>query len=217
MGVRTVPYYPVFLDLRQRQVLVIGGGEVALRKVGGLLEAEAQVTVVSPHLHPNLVALRSQRRIDHVARPYRLGDLEGYALAFVASDDPSVNALVAREGRERGVWVNAVDDPQHCDFIMPAIIRRGELVVAISTGGSSPAAARKIREELEGFLGGEHVLLLEIASQVRAELRERGVSVDAETWNRALDGEFRLLLRNGRREEAKGALLRSLLETARTG
>lgn len=209
-------YYPIFLDLRDRPVIVIGGGEVALRKVAGLLDAGANVTVVSPYLHPNLVALLGQGRITHVSSQYRRGDLEGYALAFVATDDPSVNASVASEGRERGVWVNAVDDPKHCDFIAPSVIQRGDLVVAISSGGGSPAATRKIREELEGFLGEEYALLLDIASEVRAELREKGVSTDAEAWNRALAGEFRRLLRNGKRDEAKALLLRSLLEPAGT-
>jgi len=209
-------YYPIFLDLRDRPVVVIGGGDVARRKVEGLLDAGATVTVVSPYLHPNLVALHGQGRIIHIPRHYQPGDLKGYALAFVATDDPSVNASVAAEGRDSSVWVNAVDDPPNCDFIMPSIIHRGELTVAISSGGASPAATRKIREELEEFLGAEYPLLLEVASEVRAELRQRGVSSDPETWNHALGGEFRLLLRDGKRDEAKEILLQTLLEPAKT-
>ena len=209
-------YYPIFLDIKGKPTLVIGGGEVAARKVEGLLEAGANVTVVSPHLHPNLVALLSQGRIEHVSREYQRGDLQGYSLAFVATDNGAVNAAVAQEGKEQRVWVNAVDDPANCDFIMPAIVRRGEVVVAISTLGGSPAVARKIREELEQFIGEEYALLLEIAAQVRQELREGGIAVDPETWNAALDGDCRSLLRQGKRAEAKQQLLQSLLEPART-
>lgn len=205
------PYYPVFLDLQGRPVVVIGGGTVALGKVKGLLEAGAQVTVISPELHPEVAELAAQGRVRHLAREYRPGDLEGYHLAFVATDDRSVNAQVAREGKERRVWVNAVDDPPNCDFIMPAVLRKGSITIAISTGGGSPAAARKLREELERLLGDEYALMLEVASEVRQELRSRGIMVDPETWNRALDDDLMSLLRQGRREEAKERLRRSLL------
>jgi precorrin-2 dehydrogenase/sirohydrochlorin ferrochelatase len=208
-------YYPVFLDLKDKPVVVIGGGEVALRKVEGLLDAGAVVAVVSPQLHPELATLLQKERIRQIARDYRTGDLEGYSLAFVATDDRSANAAVATEGRERRIWVNAVDDIPNCDFIMPSIITRGDVVVAISTGGGSPAAARKIREEMEGFLTEEYALLLDVAAEVRQELRESGTIVDSDTWNAALDGDFRRLLRQGKRAEAKQQLLRSLLEPAR--
>jgi precorrin-2 dehydrogenase/sirohydrochlorin ferrochelatase len=118
---------------------------------------------------------------------------------------------VAREGKERRVWVNAVDDPPNCDFIMPAVVRKGNITIAISTGGGSPAAARKLREELERLLGDEYALMLEVASEVRQELRSRGLMVDPETWNRALDETLLSLLRQGRREEARERLRRSLL------
>ena len=147
---------------------------------------------------------------------YEPGDLEGYVLAFVATDDRSVNATVAAEGKERRVWVNAVDDPPYCDFIMPGIAQQGDLIVAISTSGTSPAMARKMREEIEAFLTEDYALMLELAAEVRAELREKGVLVDSETWNRALDGELRQLLADGKRGEAKERLLRSLSEPVST-
>jgi precorrin-2 dehydrogenase/sirohydrochlorin ferrochelatase len=209
-----VRYYPVFLDIAGKPVVVIGGGEVALRKVEGLLEAGARVTVVSPELHPGLAGPVAAGRLRHVAREYSPGDLEGYTLAFVGTDDRSVNAAVAREGKERGVWVNAVDDPPNCDFIMPGVVRRGDLVVAVSTSGGSPAMARKMREELEAFLTEDYALLLELAAEVRAELREKNLVVPPEVWNAALDGELRVLLAGGRRAQAKERLLRSLLQPA---
>ena len=207
-------YYPVFLDIAGKPVLVIGGGEVALQKVNGLLDAAARVTLVSPALHPDLQALAAQGRIDHLAREYAPGDLEGYLLAFVGTDDRTVNASVAQEGKARGVWVNAVDDTPNCDFIMPAVVRRGDLIVAVSTSGASPAMARKMREEMEAFLTEEYSLMLELAAEVRRELRDRDVTVEPDVWNAALDPEMKRLLGDGRRDEAKQRLLKSLLEPA---
>ncbi len=208
-------YYPVFLDVAAKPVVVIGGGEVALRKVEGLLDAGAQITVISPDLHPDLAGLVASGRVRCHARGYQPGDLQGYLLAFVGTDDRSLNAAVAREGKERGVWVNAVDDPANCDFIMPGVVRRGDIILAVSTSGGSPAMARKLREELEVFLTQDYVLLLELAAEVRGELRQDGVQVGPEVWNAALDSELKGLLARGRRAEAKDRLLRSLLQPAK--
>lgn len=207
-------YYPVFLDIAGKPVVVVGGGEVALRKVEALLDAGAQVTVVSPALDPELEALVAERRLRHIPRGYSPGDLEGYVVAIVGTDDSSVNAAVAREGKQRRVWVNAVDDPANCDFIMPGIVRRGDIILAVSTSGNSPAMARKLREDLERFLSEEYALMLELAAQVRRELRDRDILVEPEVWNAALDAEMMRLLSEGRREEAKQRLMRSLLEPA---
>ena len=205
-------YYPVFLDLAGKPVVVIGGGKIAHQKMENLLKAGAQVTVVSPDLSEEMTDLAAEARFRHVKRDYEPGDLEGYILAFVATDDRSVNATVAREGKERGVWVNAVDDPPYCDFIMPGIAQRGDLIVAISTSGRSPAMARKLREELQEFLTEDYALMLELAAETRAELREKDVLVDADVWNLALDADLRRLLSEGRRDEAKERLLRALAQ-----
>lgn len=205
-------YYPVFLDIAGKPVVVIGGGNIAHQKVVGLLKAAANVTVISPELNPAMSALGEDGRFRHIPRDYEPGDLEGYVLAFVATDDRSVNATVAAEGKERRVWVNAVDDPPYCDFIMPGIAQQGDLIVAVSTSGTSPAMARKMREEIEAFLTEDYALMLTLAAEVRAELRERDIIVDPETWNRALDGELKQLLADGKREQAKERLLRSLSE-----
>src|SRR5712692_5055550 len=118
-------FYPLLLELDGRACVVIGGGVVGQRKVEGLLAAGADVTVVSPDLTPGLRALSERARIRHVARAYRRGDLDGAALAFTALDDAGATAAVAEEARERGVWLNAADDPTHCSFILPAVVRRG--------------------------------------------------------------------------------------------
>jgi precorrin-2 dehydrogenase/sirohydrochlorin ferrochelatase len=175
-----------------------------------LIKVGANVTVISPDLNEPMAALKAEGRFRHIQREYQPGDLEGYTLAFVATDDRAVNSTVADEGKARGVWVNAVDDPPYCDFIMPGIVQRGDLVIAISTSGRSPAMARKMREELTDFLSEEWVAMLELAAEVRAELRTRDIMVDSDTWNAALDDELRHLLRENRYDEAKQRLLRNL-------
>jgi siroheme synthase-like protein len=203
-------YYPIFLDLAGRRCLVVGGGAVAERKVEGLLAAGAQVTIVAPDLLESLRALVEQHSIAHVARKYEHGDLAGYALGFVATDDGATAAAVFSEARATGIWVNSADVPSCCDFILPAVIRRGELAVAISSGGASPAAVRAVREELETCLTGELAQLVQTAYEVRSTLRQRSIKASAESWSRALKGEFRLLLRQGKTAEAKQLLLTKL-------
>ena len=145
-------YYAVCLDMTGRFTVVIGGGTVAERKVQGLLDAGAAVTVISPHLTEQLVRWEKKERIEHVARSYRPGDLAGYELAFVATDDPEINAAVFHEGKVRGLWVNAADDPAHCDFILPSVLRRGELMIAVSTGGKSGLEAFAQRRNWAGVI-----------------------------------------------------------------
>lgn len=204
-------YYPVFLELADQPCLVIGGGPVAERKVEGLLAVGALVTVISPALTVRLEELAREGRIRHVEREYRPGDLAGHRLTFAATGDSAVNAAVSREGRERGVWVNAADDPANCDFILPSVLRRGELAVAVATAGSTPALSRVIREELEFHFTADYTMLVQVAAEVRRELRQRGLSLNGETWRATLvDRDLRRLLMEGRREEAKACLLERL-------
>jgi siroheme synthase-like protein len=200
----------MFLDLTGRRCIVIGGGAVAERKVDGLLAAGAHVTVVSPKISEELRRLILQPSLKHLARKYESGDLAGFAIAFVATDDGAVNAAVFDEARTRGIWVNCADDPIHCDFISPAVIRRGELLVALSTGGATPASARAVREELEDFLTDDFAQLVETASEVRRELQQRSIQATPAAWNRALGGDFRRLIHEGKASEAKRLLLDSL-------
>lgn len=203
-------HYPIFLNIEGRRCVVIGGGPVAERKVEGLLRDGASVTIISPSLTKCLESLANEEKIRHLARDYREGDLAEYQLAFVATDDDGVNAAVAREGSERGVWVNAADDPAHCDFILPSVLRRGELVVAVATGGSSPALSRVIREELESYFSEDYATLAAIAAEVRRELKERSVNPKAEDWRQALGNGLRRLIAAGKQGEAKAYLLKRL-------
>jgi precorrin-2 dehydrogenase/sirohydrochlorin ferrochelatase len=203
-------YYPVFLDLTDRPCLVVGGGPVAEGKVASLLAAGAHVTVVSPTVTARLAGWAAEGRLVHRARDYRAEDLDGRQVAFVATDDAAVTRAVAADGRARSVWVNAADEPARCDFILPSVIRRGRLVVAVSTGGASPAATRAIREELEAYLTEEHAALVELAAEAREDLRRRAASASPARWRGALDGSLRRLIAARRYRQARARLARSL-------
>ena len=203
-------YYPVFLELQDRPCLVVGGGEVAQRKVAGLLAASARVTVIAPELTRALQRLLADGDIDCVQREYQEGDLEGFEICMVATDDGAVNAQVFAEGRGRHVWVNASDDATNCDFILPSVIRRGAITIAVSTGGSSPALARRLREELEAYLTEEMPALADLLGEVRSDLRSRGIAPDQEVWQEAIDEKLRVLLAQRKYGQAKARLLGAL-------
>lgn len=207
-------YYPVFLEMKQRRCIVIGGGAVAERKVGGLLAVGACVTVISPTITERLQNLLTQGAIRHVAREYEAGDLAAYELAFVATDNVDTNRVVFHEARSRKVWVNSADDPDRCDFILPAVIRRGDLMIAVSTGGGSPAVSRAIREELESYFTKDYEILVGMAAEVREELRQRSIVPDYQTWRKALSGDLRQLIMGGELGRAKSLLLKQLGTTS---
>lgn len=141
----------MFLDLDGKRCVVVGGGGVANRKARKLLQARAKVVVVSPEVKPELESVAVEVR----RRPYEKGDLEGAFLAFAATDRREVNAAVAREAHERGILVNVADEPSEGSFALPSTLRRGQLQVAVSTGGASPKLAQRIRRELEDVFGYE--------------------------------------------------------------
>lgn len=166
-------YYPLALDLSNRRCVVIGGGSVAERKVHGLLAAHALTCVISPQITPALRRLAEERRITLHEREMMLADLDDAALVIAATDDAAENARVAQPAREYGAWVNTVDDPGNSDFIAPAVVRRGDLMIAISTGGASPALAAALRRRLEAQFGDEYAALVELLGG----LRERAKAV----------------------------------------
>ncbi len=165
-------YYPVFLDICGKKCVVAGGGEVAARKVTRLLDCGAQVLVVSPQLTPELTALKAESAIEHVAAGYDIQFIEGAVLIIGATDDEKTNAAISSDARSRGIPVNIVDDPQKCDFILPSLVERGDLTLAIGTGGKSPALARYLREELESVYGMEYANLLNILGQLRGKMEK---------------------------------------------
>lgn len=164
-------YLPIFLDVRGRNCVVIGGGDIAERKVRSLVEAGASVTVISPKVTAGLAAMVRAQTIRHLERVYRRGDLIGAFLAYEASGDGLAAQAAAAEARDYGVPLNVADVPEFCSFITPAVVHRGDLQIAISTGGASPALARKIREELEARFGPEYESIVDFLTTVRRWLQ----------------------------------------------
>lgn len=163
--------YPVALDLRGRRCVVVGGGSVGERKVAALLPQGADVTVVSPEVTTALERLAAAGRLRLLKREFGAADLDGAFMVFAATDDPAVNEEVYRLALQRGLLVNAADDPARCNFYLPAVLVRGDLAIAVSTGGKSPALARRIRERLEAEFGPEYGAWLEILGEVRSRLK----------------------------------------------
>jgi precorrin-2 dehydrogenase len=162
--------YMVNLTMEGKAAAVIGGGEVAARKVEDLLAAKARVTVIAPSACARIVALAEEKRIEAHWRPYRTEDLENVFVAIAATDDELVNAGIARDARERKVLVNVVDRPALCTFTMPATVRRGDLTLAVATEGRAPALASLLREELEGRYGAEYAGLADMFGDLRSEM-----------------------------------------------
>lgn len=197
-------YTVSLVGLQSRQVVVIGGGGIAARKIHGLLAAEAQVKVISPALIPELEIMVDQGKISHIRRDYQDGDLQGAFLAIAATDNPMVNQAVWAEAQRLNCLINVVDDPDHSNFFMPAIVQRGELSIAISTGGNSPALARRMRERLEKMIGMEYGVLAEIMSELRPEIKAMFTSGKArkEASLRIIDSDILDIIQENGKEAA---------------
>jgi precorrin-2 dehydrogenase/sirohydrochlorin ferrochelatase len=165
-------YYPMMMNLWGKRGVVIGGGKVAERKVASLLEAGAEVTLVSPTLTPKLGSLAKNEIIYYISREYRKGDLNGAFLCVVATNDRRLQKRVAQDAKEQGVLANIVDSEEVCDFLVPSYFRRGDLVVSISTAGKSPALAKRIRRDLEEVFGWEYETLLKVLTGLRPRITE---------------------------------------------
>jgi precorrin-2 dehydrogenase/sirohydrochlorin ferrochelatase len=168
-------YYAVFLDLEHKRCLVVGGGAVAERKVQELLDAQADVLVVSPSLTDALSQLAGAGAIRHLPRPFCDDDVRGCALVIGATDQLELKAQVAAAARRQAVWVNVVDTPAACDFIAPALVRRGALQIAISTGGNSPSLAKRLRHGLEQLIGPEYGVLVDVKRSIGSQAKGRNM------------------------------------------
>jgi siroheme synthase-like protein len=208
-------YYPVMLRMDGKRCLVVGGGMVALRKVQTLIEHGADIVVVSRDVCPELSQLAEDGVIRTILRDYRPDDLNKVHLVVSATDDSGINEKVAGEAKKRGLLVNVVDKPEISDFIVPSYFKRGDIIVAVSTSGRSPALARKIRSELESEMRAEYAQLAVIASEVRSELKETGVTVSPEAWQKALDLNSLLeLIKRGKNREAREIMLAKMKTSA---
>jgi precorrin-2 dehydrogenase/sirohydrochlorin ferrochelatase len=179
--------YPVVLRLAGRPCVVVGGGAVATRKIAGLRQAGADILVVAPDVSPNIARLAEEGALRLVARSFEPGDLDGSILVVAATDARNINRAVAEAARERRILVNVADDPGACDYSVPALVRRKDITLAISTGGRSPAFARNLREQLEAWLTDARCTLLDLLTELRRELKSAGRLPDAPAWQRAID------------------------------
>lgn len=203
-------YYPVYLNLNSRRCVIIGGGHEAERKAHELVECGASVTVISPEVSDGLKALAAQGAVDWVQKAYEPGDLEGVFLAIAENDKPDVYKEVAWEAQRRGILLNVVDVTNLCTFIAPAVVKRGEVTVAISTGGLSPALARRLREEIQespALLWADMAVML---GEVRQDLRGKGIKPNPTWWQHCMDEELLALYHSGQMQEAKERLRRML-------
>ena len=205
--------YPVNLIVAGRRCVVVGAGRIATRKIDALLAVGAEVHVVAPALGDQVRAWRDVERITVAERSFEPSDLDDAWLATAATDDAAVNRAVFEAGAERRVWVNAADDPDNCSFTLMSVIRRGDLVVTIGTGGRSPALAAWLKERFADELDPEYETLLELLSEEREAMRADGRSTEDADWKRALDSGMLELVRAGRVTDAK-ELLRSCLSSS---
>jgi precorrin-2 dehydrogenase/sirohydrochlorin ferrochelatase len=169
-------YYPIFIDLQGKNGIVVGGGTVAQRKIETLIEYGAVIHVVARQLTSALSRYVEEGKIRFLGHEFRESHLTDAFIVIAATDDPLINHQVSMNARERGLLVNAVDQPSDCNFIVPSVLRRGDLLIAVSTSGKSPALAKKVRETLEKMYGREYELLLILMGHLRKEILSRGLS-----------------------------------------
>ena len=198
-------YYPINLKLTGRRCAVVGGGAVAERKAAALLEAGAEVTVISPRMTEKLAEWGRTGRVLLTERAYAAGDLTGCFVAVCATDDREVNRQAAADAAAAGVLVNVADAPELSDFTVPARVVRGDLLITVSTGGHSPALARRLREDLAGQYGPEYGQYLDLLARVRQSMKGRlATSGERETfWRSTIDQQTLALLKAGRWQEAE--------------
>lgn len=198
-------YYPVNVDLTGRRCVIVGGGEVAERKAQRLMECGARVTIVSPALTPDLEQSRQEGKLQHVTAVYDRKVLKGAFLVIGATDQADINARVSRDAQALDILVNIVDDPDRCNFILPSLVQRGDLSIAVSTGGKSPALARQIREDLMRQYGAEYETLLDIMGSLRKKILARGraSSANKPLFEALVRSDLLQAIREGDRARAK--------------
>ncbi len=205
-------YYPVNLDIRNRNCLVVGGGAVGTRKVDTLLSCGAKVTVVSLDASENLRTLSRCGNIRLERRPYRASDLDGMFLVIGATDDETLNRQVHADAEQRNMLCNIADRPEVCNFILPAIVKRGDLVIAVSTSGKSPAFAKRVKKRLETQFGEEHETFLLLMGSIRKVLLKESHEPEAHKpiFERLISGNLLELIQQGQIREIDALLFEIL-------
>lgn len=207
-------YLPLFTHLVGRRCVVVGGGAIALRKAGLLQRAGGKVFVVAPQILPALQSLAEQSGGAALSRAYQTGDLDETALVIAATDDSSVNAQVSRDAQAQHIPVNVVDDPALCSVILPSIIDRSPLMIAIGSGGQSPVLARQLRAKLESTIPAAYGRLAELVGKFRARVAQRFPDIDERRrfWEEILEGPIAEFVLAGREDVAEAALLQRIVD-----
>ncbi len=204
-------FYPVFLNLTGRRCVIIGGGQIAEGKISKLLDSGAKIIVISPDATQAIRKFAGLGEVELDLRKYRAGDLQGAFLAIAATNDRVVNQEIFEEAETLGVLLNAVDDMPRCSFIAPSIVERGPVTIAISTGGASPALARKLRETLSGSPDLDWADATGVLSKARQVIKDKQVAIDPQRWQCAMTPEVLSLVKSDREEEALDLLMNGLL------
>jgi len=207
-------YYPVHLDIKNRNCLVVGGGAVGTRKVNTLLACGARVTVVSPDPAQQLKKMAAKGSITLKERAYRTVDLEDMFLVIGATDDEMLNRQISEEAEQIGILCNIADRPEACNFILPSVVQRGDLVITISTSGQSPALAKRLRRKLEAQFGEEYADFLLLMGAIRKKLLRQAHEPEAHKalFNQLIDSDLIELLRTGQRKQLNLLLYKILGE-----
>jgi len=185
-------YYPLYHNLQGKTVLLVGGGNIGLQKLPALLECEAKVHLVAPEILPEIEAMLATHTetLKWDKREYETVDLQGVVFVIAATDNPALQQRIAGEARARNLWVNIVDVPALCDFIAPALVSRGKIQIAISTGGAAPALAKFIRKKLETIIGDEYVQFAEIAQRLRPQIMKLPKPKRLALWDSIVNDKF---------------------------
>ena len=199
-------YYPVYLSLKGHRVLVVGAGEVAFQKLRALLDAGARVHVVSPQALPEIRQLAQDGKIEWSARPYKKTDTAGIRLVIAATPDAILQKKISQEARRRGIWANVVDVPTLCDFIAPAVFGRGDIQIAISTGGAAPALAKYLRRKLESLIGPEYEEFVDVVQKLRPDILKLPKEKRRTLWERIVSDDFFQEIRIGGMAAAESRL-----------
>ncbi len=205
-------YYPVYLNLAGKRCVIFGGGRVAQGKIAALRDAGASITVISPDATPGIQRAVQRGDVEWIARKYEPGDLEGSFIAVAATNVWYVNREIYEEAERLGVLLNVVDDPDLCTFIAPSIVKRDPVTLAISTGGASPALARKMRETLADDANLRWADLAPVLAEARKEIKEKRVVIDPERWQCCITEELLEMVQGGRAQEALEQLLSRLMD-----
>ena len=205
-------YYPAYLNLAGKKCVILGGGTIAQGKIAGLRDAGAVITIISPDATAGIQRAAQNGHVQWLEREYQPGDLEGAFIAVAATNVWHVNREIYDEAEKLGVLLNVVDDPDLCTFIAPSVVKRDPVTLAISTGGASPALARKLRETLADHPALEWADLAGVLARARQEVKQRRVAIDPDRWQCCITQELLRLAQGGQEEEALDILLAQLLD-----